>query len=300
MSGRRLRTVFFGTGGLVSAAALRALALEHDALGVVRAAMGGRARRLAARAARRLGIRAIDPLTQAAHILGVPEWRVASVAGERVARRLAALEPDLICVAHFPWRLPDAVLGAARLGGVNLHASLLPRHRGPLPLFWVYHANDRETGVTVHHMNARFDCGDIIAQRSFSLARGCPVDELNATNARVGAELLVESVRALARGDAKRTPQDPARATDAPFVRRGAAMVDFQSWDVERVWHFLAGLWPRFLEPTRDVDGRPAPYGGVLGYERGETSAPLGRARPTGRGRFALQCRDGVVLLRSG
>lgn len=303
MNDARLRIAFFGMEALLSAACLQALAAEHDVVAVVRARMtprGGTARRVGGLLARRLGLRPSDTLTTAARANRVPQWTVpaSSMGDARFSERLRRLRLDLVCVAHFPWRLPETVLGAARLGGVNVHASLLPRHRGPLPLFWVYYGDDRETGVTVHHMADRFDSGDIIVQRAFPLARGFPVDELNATNARVGGEVLPAAIRALARGDSSRRPQEDERATLAPRVRPGDRMVDFGAWDVERVWHFLAGLWPRFIEPLTDDGGRAASYKSVLGYERRPRQAPTGCVRQLDVERFALQCRDGVVLLR--
>lgn len=302
--GPTLRIVLFGMGGWLSAASLKALAAEHEVIAVVRAMRSSWAKQLAGRVARRLGLRAEDPVDTAARAARVAQWPVASMRDPRLAARIAAAKPDLICVSQFPWRVPEPVLAAAGLGGINLHPSLLPRHRGPLPHFWVYHANDREAGVTVHHMTTEFDNGDVIGQRSFPLARGFPVDELNATNARLGSALLCETVRDLARGTTTRQAQDATRATRAPMVKRGSRMVDFEAWDVERVWHFLAGLWPRFVEPLTDTEGRAMAYGGVLGYEtRGAAAAsgggPLGTVRPLDADRLALQCQDGVVLLRA-
>ncbi len=297
-----MRILFFGSGGLLSAAALRALATEHQVVRVVRAnrsQSGGAARRVTGQVARWVGLRTRDPLTEAARSLHVPESAVPAVRDERFVQAMAAERPDLLCVAHFPWRLPDALLGIAPLGGINLHPSLLPRHRGPLPLCWVYHADDRETGVTVHHLTSEMDAGDIIAQRSFALPRGYPVDDLNADNARVGPEVLQSAIRALAHGTADRRPQEQGQVTLAPLVRPGDRLVDFDAWDAERVWHFLAGLWPRFREPLMDVADTPVQYGGVLGFEGGAPRPPLGRVQQVDAVRLALGCRDGLVWLRA-
>jgi methionyl-tRNA formyltransferase len=297
-----MRILFFGTGGRLSAAGLRALAAEHDVVGVVRARRSkprGAARRVAGQVARWVGLREPDPLTAAARSLHVPESLVPSVRDERFVQAMAARRPDLLCIAHFPWRLPDELLGIAPLGGINVHPSLLPRHRGPLPLCWVYHADDRETGVTVHHLTSEMDAGDIIACRSFALPRAYPVDHLNADNARVGAEVLQSTIRAIAQGTAQRRPQDESQVTFAPLVRPGDRLVDFDAWDAERVWHFLAGVWPRFREPLRDGADTPVTYGGVLGFDAGSSMAPLGRVRQVDAGRLALGCRDGMVWLRT-
>jgi hypothetical protein len=77
-------------------------------------------------------------------------------------------------------------------------------------------------------------------------------------------------------------------------------MVDFSAWDAERVWHFLAGLFPRFLESLVDTDGRAIRYAGVMGHEIRPATAPLGTVSRVDRTRLALQCRDGVVYLHPG
>ena len=296
MTPRRLRVVFFGTGGLLSTACLRAIARDHDVAGVIRAARSSTLRRMASRVAERLGMGA-DPLTDAARTLGIRQWPVSSGRDSALPKRVKHARPDVICVAHFPWRLPDEVLGLAPRGGLNVHTSLLPRHRGPLPLFWVYHANDRETGITIHEMRSELDTGDIVGQESFRLERGHPVEALNAMNAHVAAPLLLEVLSAVASGTDRRQPQDERLATAAPRITRGKAMVEFDAWDAERVWHFLSGLWPRFVEPLVDEEGRATRYAGISGFERRKPTGQIGRVGIAANGRRALNCRDGVVWL---
>ncbi len=201
-------------------------------------------------------------------------------------------------MSGLPWKVPKAVLSVAPLGGVNVHTSLLPRHRGPLPLFWIYHGNDREAGVSVHLMTDSFDTGDIVGQHAFPLARGFPVDALHQRHVEVAPDVLRAAVRALAEGTARPHAQDESLATAAPYVRPGDRMVDFTSWNAERVWHFLAGLFPRFMEPLADDAGRPIAYSGVLGFEHGATRGAPGAVSRVGGDRLALHCRDGVVHLR--
>jgi methionyl-tRNA formyltransferase len=203
--------------------------------------------------------------------------------------------PDVICIAGFPWILPPGVYQAARLAAINVHPSLLPRHRGLLPLFWVYHADDRETGVTVHRVTERADAGGILEQEGFPLPRGCPVDRLNDRNGMAAGLALRRAVTALAEGVARERSQDERLVTTAPAVQPGTPMVDFAAWDVERVWHFLAGLFPRFIEPLSSDRG-PVRYGGVRGFRREVHSRAPGTVAVTRQGP-ELYCADGVVEL---
>src|SRR5207248_6360037 len=128
---------------------------------------------------RAAGMRRIAQLERAARELGIPIIWSTGCNDAAVAERLCSAKPDLICVAIFPRLIPHEIIALAPLGAINLHPSLLPRHRGPLPLFWTYHADDRAAGVTIHHVSQVFDAGDIILQESFPLPRAYPVAKLD-------------------------------------------------------------------------------------------------------------------------
>ena len=83
---------------------------------------------------------------------------------ERWAAMLGPLQPDLIISGGFPWRIPADVLARPRLGAINFHDALLPRHRGPNATGWAFRADDAETGLTVHRMTPEFDASPILAQ----------------------------------------------------------------------------------------------------------------------------------------
>ncbi|NNG17456.1 MAG: hypothetical protein HKM89_13335 [Gemmatimonadales bacterium] len=212
-----------------------------------------------------------------------------------VARALQNLEPDLICISTFPRLLGPAFLEIPHDGALNVHPSLLPRHRGPNPYFWTYYRGDIETGVTVHQASARADAGPVLLQESFTLPRGQRIDRLHTQCAEVGAKLLRKALGSLERAMKGATSQDESLATSAPRVKPGAAMVDYERWDVEQVWHFLAGLHPHHQEPML-LDGRPISYHAVLGYEAVESAAGSGVLEQAPHG-WNLRCRGGYVKL---
>ncbi len=123
-----------------------------------------------------------------------------------------------------------------------MHISLLPRHRGPDPLFWTYLCDDRTAGVTVHWLSGRADAGPILLQRAIPLARGRQIIDLYHELAAIGAELVAQAVRLIAEGRAPRLPQDEAEATVEPSRAAGKWHVDFEHWPAERVWHVIRGL----------------------------------------------------------
>ena len=94
----------------------------------------------------------------------IPVWEVSRMSDPATVSTLAAYQPDLICVACFSLRIASSILDIPRLGSLNVHPSLLPAHRGPVPLFWAFRQGLQQTGVTIHLMDEGMDTGDILAQ----------------------------------------------------------------------------------------------------------------------------------------
>lgn len=294
-----LKVAFFGAGGETSTKPLEAIAKQHQVVIVVecrpRIPLLRRMRTALARVVRGFG-HARSELEQIARRFQLPHRFAASRADPRITRLLHELQPDILCIAGYRWLLPSEVYTIPRLGAINLHTSLLPRQRGAMPLFWVYHADDRETGVTIHRVSDQADAGDILKQQAFALERGLPIATLFSRCADVGTSLFLEALESLEKGIVRPRVQDEQRATHAPLVRRGTPIVPFEDWDVERVWHVLAGLYPMFREPLLDERGELILYGGVLGYERVDHGKPFGTVS-TVHHRYELYCRGGIIHL---
>ena len=287
-----MRVTWFGSESTTSVVALRAVAARHSVVAVVCSAPPQRWR---LRLAGWLAPRSHRPLATLARDAAIPFYET-RVKQDVTVGLVAATRPDVIAVAGFHWLLPPAVFQLPALGAINLHPSLLPRHRGPWPLFWIYHSDDHETGVTVHRIDAGMDTGPIVLQERFTLPRGYDVTMLNRRNAERGGELLAAALDSMAAGIARLVQQDEARATQASAVPAGTSMIDFATWDVERVWHYLAGLVSRYREPLVDGRGRAIRYRAVTTWTRaphGERPGSVGRAP----GGWTVFARDGVVRL---
>jgi methionyl-tRNA formyltransferase len=194
-------------------------------------------------------------------------------------------------VASFPALLRPAQLESARHGAVGLHFSLLPRHRGPDPLFWTYFHGDEQAGVTLHWLDAGEDTGDIVYQEAVALARGRPVTELYAELAERGARLLERGLAEIARGIAPRVRQDDSRATREPVPEPRACVVDCRTWSAERVHHVLSGVG-RFYPLLLDASARP------LRVEHARLSPAGPHGRPPGT---IERCAEGLrVFCRQG
>ena len=208
--------------------------------------------------------------------------------GASIGDRLRSLLPDLLCVATFPHKIANAHLSAARLGGLNVHPSLLPKHRGPDPLFWTYFDNDDSTGVTVHFLTDEMDAGDIVAQSAIPLSRGRGITDLYTELAALAGKTLAEAVTSIERGTAQPRRQEQLAATSDPRPGPGAFAIPFDEWGAERLWHFLHGI------AERRGDLLAVPHGHALAYGLQTHSRKPGTIDREGPN-LRVFCRDGWV-----
>lgn len=171
---------------------------------------------------------------------------------------LAGYEPDLFVVADYGQILAAETLGVARLGGINLHGSLLPKYRGAAPINWAIYHGDAETGVTVIHMTPRIDAGPAIAQRSTPIGPDENAVELEARLAALGAPLVCEIVDAFARGEVAEAVQNPGGVTKAPRLQKTDGQVDW-SRTAQQIKNQVRAMepWPRTYTTWARSEGEP-------------------------------------------
>ena len=140
---------------------------------------------------------------------------------------VAALAPELlVCVAYGKIFGPRFLALFPR-GGINLHPSLLPRHRGPSPIPAAILAGDPETGITIQRLAEQMDAGDVLVQERFSLSGRETTGELTERVAADGARLLVDAVHRIAEGRQKATPQDHDAATYCGLITSADGWIDW-------------------------------------------------------------------------
>lgn len=158
--------------------------------------------------------------------------------------RVEALAPDLLVSWFWTTRLPMSLVCAARLGGVGVHPSLLPRHRGPDPTYWAIASGDLESGVTAHRIDAEYDTGDILDQERLAIDPAWNAWQLARALDRPSLRVLRRTVARFARGEAMAgVAQDPALATEAPAPDDEACAIRW-SWPTERVLRHIRALAP--------------------------------------------------------
>jgi methionyl-tRNA formyltransferase len=153
-------------------------------------------------------------------------------------KRAQAVSPDVLLVACLPERLDLFWLELAPAGCFNIHPSLLPRYRGPAPLFWQLRDGCRETGVTVHRVEARMDAGPILVQDKYAIEADDTLATLNARLAAAGASAFAAALDAVAAGAAELNAQDEAKASHQPWPGEADFSLDPQ-WPAARAFRFV-------------------------------------------------------------
>lgn len=167
-----------------------------------------------------------SPVKAAALELDIPVMEATRITPE-VMDRLREAEADIFCVAAYGCILPDEVLHMAPLGIVNVHASLLPRWRGAAPIQRAILAGDERAGISIMRIGHGVDTGAYCAQASCSVA-GKTADELTAELAQLGADLLCDTLPALADETAEWTEQDESLVTHAQKISKAEMRLDPQ------------------------------------------------------------------------
>ncbi len=212
------RTIFFGSGTF-AVPILEALAAREDLVivGVVTPPDLPRGRRAALTPV---------PVAAAARASGLRLLQVARVRAPEAIESIRALQPDLGVLADFGQLIPGAILDLPKLGILNVHPSLLPRHRGATPIPATILAGDAVAGVAIMQMDAGLDTGPVIAERSWALDGTEDVPALQTRAAAEGAALLREVLPEVLAGRTIPKPQDATQSTLTKTLRRVDGRLD--------------------------------------------------------------------------
>ncbi|MBR2572013.1 MAG: methionyl-tRNA formyltransferase [Clostridia bacterium] len=171
---------------------------------------------------------AMSPVRQLCAEKGLAVFQPERIKSPEGAQMLEDLRPDLCVTAAFGQILSPRNLAAPKMGTVNVHASLLPRHRGSAPINRAIEMGDAVTGVTTMLTDAGLDTGAMLLQRETPIGDAETAGELSERLSRIGAELLIETIRGLENGTVRPVPQDESRMTYEPMLRREDGKMDFR------------------------------------------------------------------------
>lgn len=214
-----MRIVFFGSGD-IGLPALKSLfqSPKHDVVAVISQPDKpvGRHQQLTA-----------SPIKQLALQHGAQVLQPIRMRDQASIEAIQALNADVIVVMAYGQILPKAVLDAPKIACLNLHASLLPRHRGAAPIQAAIESGDKETGITVMYMAEGLDTGDVLLAHSFPIRRRETGGTLHDRLAEAAPAALSEALDLLSQGQAPRMPQDSAFATYAQKLTRESGQIQW-------------------------------------------------------------------------
>jgi len=287
-----MRIVFLGSPEFALPSLRALLASEHEVAGVVTQPdrPAGRGRAPQPPAAKRL-----------AGEHGLPVLQPERVNADESLAAIGALAPDALVIAAYGQILKQPLLDLPRRGALNVHASLLPRHRGASPVAAAILAGDDVTGVSILEVILALDAGPVLATRELPVGPDDTTGSLSAKLAELGAALLIDVLPAWERGELTAAPQDEALATYAPVIAPVDAVIDW-SLPATDVWRRVRAYhpWPvartdaggetlRILEAW-PLDGGPEVAPGTA------IELPEDANVPEGAG-FAVRCGDGLLAV---
>jgi methionyl-tRNA formyltransferase len=168
------------------------------------------------------------PVKQAALAHGIPVMQPEKLkTNEELRSTLEGIAPEAIIVVAYGRIIPQWMLDLPKYGCLNGHGSLLPRWRGAAPIQWAIAAGDSETGVTTMRLNAGLDTGPMLLKRAVPITETTTSPELFVSLAKIGADLMVETLAGLADGSVVAEEQDESLMTLAPILTRDDARIDF-------------------------------------------------------------------------
>jgi len=247
-----LRLLMLGTGPFAVPTFRQLLASEHQVLGLITRPP---------RPTHRHGKVVTDernPMWQVAEEHGLPVSFPESINAPEAVTELRGFFADLLVVCDYGQILSPAALAAGRLGGINLHASLLPKYRGAAPINWAVYHGDAETGITVIHMTSLLDAGPCLAQVRTPIRADETTPELEVRLADLGAAAVLDVVAALAAGAVQPLVQNNAHVTRAPRLKKNDGRIDWSRAAHDLYNQFRALLpWPGTYTHWLRPEGEP-------------------------------------------
>jgi len=248
------------------------------------------------------------PVKEKALELGLKVLQPEKVKDSIFIEKLQQLNPQVIVVVAFGQILPKAILDLPEYGCINVHASLLPRYRGPAPIHWAIINGETESGVTTMLMDEGLDTGDMLLKARVLIDQNITTGELHDRLAILGGQVLVETLEKLEKNLLKPEPQNHELATYAPLLTKEHEKIDWKKSAVS-VHNLVRGMnpWPgayTFIEDRRikiketrlkdklDLQGQPGEVLAItsegLWVQTGDKPLLITKVQPSGKNEMSV------------
>jgi methionyl-tRNA formyltransferase len=235
----------------------------------------------------------------------IPVFQPESINTPEGVERLKAFQPDLVVVAAYGQILSKDVLSVPRHGGINVHASLLPKYRGAAPIAWAIYHGEKQTGVTIIRMSVHLDAGDMLAQEAIDIGPEETAGDLEARLGPLGAKLGVRVIDQIAAGTTQGVKQDKTQVTKAPKLTKEHGLIDWnrtpdqirnhiramQPWPTAYTYLYRAGQQPQRViiyqafDALLHIDAQEFPAGSIWphGITGPDLHVAVGKINPAQR-----------------
>jgi len=183
------------------------------------------------------------PVKEVAINLGYEVDQPASIRTAEFANRMAKHKPDIIVVVAFGHIIPKNILAIPKIATINIHASILPKYRGPAPIQWAIINGEIETGVTTMLMDEGLDTGDILLSSKIKIFSDDTSGTLHDRLADLSANLLIQTIESIETGDITPISQDHTQATYAPLLKKNDGRINWEM-PAETIEAFIRGMTP--------------------------------------------------------
>lgn len=233
-----------------------------------------------------------SPVKVAAQKYGIPVLQPEKIRKTGV-EDLRSLKPDLCVTAAFGQILSQEILDIPPMGNINVHASLLPKHRGSAPIAWAIMQGDPKAGVTTMMMDKGIDTGDMLLTVETEISETETCGELTERLSRIGAELLLETVKKMEDGSLERIPQDHEHMTYDPMLEKQFGIPEWTA-DANKVRGQINGLNPWPCVAVELEEGRLKLLRAALAEGTGKPGEVL-KADP--KAGLVIACGNGAVSI---
>lgn len=221
----------------------------------------------------------------------LPVYQPTTLRTQEAAQQIREMQPECIVVVAYGKILPKEILEIPLYGCINVHASLLPKYRGAAPIQWSVLNGDAETGVTTMYMAEGLDTGDMLLKARTAIGPEETAGELHDRLAKMGAELIVETLRAVAEGTIQRTPQGDAETCYASMLTKELGKIDWNR-PARELHNLVRGLSPWPVAETVYRQKRLKVHRATVVPGFGGAPGEVARRKD----RFVVACGDNTAL----
>jgi methionyl-tRNA formyltransferase len=281
-----VKIVYFGSSSVLSYIPLRRLIAAGRS--IVAIAVGGQRKPAPQNPKFPVFVERSNSLTSLALLHSIPlieldgDWSA-------TVEQLARIAPDVILVSCFGRIMPDNIISIPRYGCFNLHPSLLPTFRGPVPVFWQFRAGVESLGISLHCVTAEIDAGDVVAQMRVAMPDGVNGQQADGLLAEAGVRLVEATLRSIECGSLQRRAQSDGDASYQGFPSPDDYAVNTR-WTARRMYNFICATRSAGIVFPCMVNGR------IYRLNEAKSYRDRGRVGTAVKGSIiSINCRRGVV-----